>query len=123
MSRHSDHLLVGREIQFCFEDESVISRLYIEVPIRTISKPTDFLSSLGHATLVHTFKLLAHTSFLDLANFLLLGVFEITLVTKFHQVSRLVDLTLESTEGTLDGFTITNVDLDIHIELCGGSDA
>ena len=79
-------------------------------------QPTSNLSSLGNTTFLHTFILLAHTAFLQLANLLLLCVFEITLVTKFHQVSRLVDFALESTEGAFDGFAITNFHLDLHAE-------
>ena len=39
------------------------------------------LSPLRHTALLHTFKLLAHPTFLDLALLLLLRVFEIALVT------------------------------------------
>jgi hypothetical protein len=40
-------------------------------------------------------------------------------VTKFHQVTRLVDFALETTKSRLNGFTITNVDLDADIQFGG----
>ena len=59
----------------------------------------NLLCSIGHTTTLHAFKLLAHTSFLDLALFAFLCIFKVALVTEFHQVSRLVDFALEASEG------------------------
>jgi hypothetical protein len=72
-----------------------------------------FLNSLGHSFPLHTLKLFAHTSFLDLANGLFLLVFKVTLVTELHQMSRLGNLTLETTKGRFNGFAITDIDLDV----------
>ena len=70
------------------------------------------LSLICHATSRNPLKLSAHTSFLNLALSLFLRVFKVTPVTKFHQVTRLADFALESTKCTLNGLTITNVNLD-----------
>ena len=35
-------------------------------------------------------------------------------VTELHQVSRLVDFTLETTKGRFDGFSISNGNLDVN---------
>jgi hypothetical protein len=78
------------------------------------------LGSVGHTALVHTLKLLAQTSFLHLALFAFLRVFEVSLVAKFHQVARLVNFTLEATESALDRFTIANFNLDFDRK--GGGD-
>ena len=78
---------------------------------------------LEHATSLHALKLLAHTGFLDLALLAILGVFKGTTVTKFHQVSRLVDFALEASQGAFNGFAITHNHLDLDGKLCsGGSD-
>lgn len=78
------------------------------------------LGSLGHTTLVHALKFNAQTGLLDLTDLALLRVFEVTLVAKFHQVSRLVNFTLEATESALDRFTVTNFNLDFDRK--GGGD-
>ena len=72
---------------------------------------------------MHTFKLLAHTSLLDLALLPLLGVFKVTLVTEFHQMPRLVDFTLETTQGAFDGLSVADLNLDTDGKFRGGSDA
>jgi len=69
-----------------------------------------YLNSLSHSTPLHSFILLSHSTFLDLALFALLGVFKVALVTQLHHVSRLVDFALETTESTLDRFTISHID-------------
>ena len=79
------------------------------------------LGPLSHTASLHTFKLEAHTAFLDLALFLLLRIFEVTLVTKFHQMSRLVHLTLETTKGRLDWFPVTDFHHDVHRKGSGRS--
>jgi hypothetical protein len=71
------------------------------------------LGTVGRTTLGHTFKLLAQPAFLDLALLLILGVFKVTSVTEFHQVTRLVDLALESTKGGFNWFAITDQNLDL----------
>ena len=83
----------------------------------------EYLGSLGHALALHALELLSQTSFLDLALLLFLGVFKVSLVAKFHQVSRVGDGTLESTKGTLDGFSITDIYLDLDIGGSGGARA
>lgn len=74
------------------------------------------LSLICQTTSRNPLKLSAHTSFLNLALSLLLRVFKVTPVTKFHQVTRLADFALESTKRTLNGLTITNVNLDFDIQ-------
>ena len=69
-----------------------------------------------HAASLHAFELGPHASFLDLALPLFLGVFKVTSVTKVHQVSGLVDFTLETTKSRFDGFSITDNNLDIDVQ-------
>ena len=83
------------------------------------SKLNLHLGSLGHALALHALELLSQTSLLDLALLLFLGVFEVSLVAKFHQVSRVGDGALESAKGALDRLSITNIDLDVDIEGSG----
>ena len=71
-----------------------------------------YLGTVGITFPLHTFELLAHTAFLNLTLRLLLRIFEVTPVTELHQVTRFVDLTLESAKSRLNGFTITNLDRD-----------
>lgn len=78
------------------------------------------LRSLCHAALLHTFKLLAQASFLDLAFLLFLRVFKVASVAQFHQVPRLIDFSLEATEGRLDRFAIPHFNLDFNCQ--GGQD-
>ena len=80
------------------------------------------LCPLGNAASLHTLELPAHASLLNLALLLLLRVLEVTLVTEFHQVARLVDFALEAAKGAFDGFAVTNIDLDLHGEFRGRSD-
>lgn len=77
------------------------------------------LGSVGHSASVHTFKLDSHAGLLDLSDLAFLRVFKVTLVTKFHQVPRLVDLTLETTNGALNGLTISHIDLDLDGQFSG----
>lgn len=75
-----------------------------------------YLSPVGHATTLHSLKLFAQTSLLDLSLLLFLRVFKVSHVTKFHQVSTLADLPLESTKGTFDGLSITHHNLNTDTE-------
>lgn len=75
------------------------------------------LNSLSHTTTLHPFKLLPHPSFLNLTLFLFLRIFKMFLVTQFHQMSRFVHLTFESTNGRFNGFTISNFDSNLNGQL------
>lgn len=66
-----------------------------------------------HAASLNPLKLLAHASFLNLTLLAVLRVFKVATVTKLHQVSRLIHFTLKATNGTLNGFAITDLDLDL----------
>lgn len=83
----------------------------------------DCLGSVGHSASLHTLKLDSHTGFLDLSLGTLLRILKVTLVTEFHQVTRLVDLTLEATQGALDGLTIADIDLNLDRQLGGRANA
>jgi hypothetical protein len=103
-------------------------KLLFGQPDHYLLHPTPFyklvkihLSSLGHAFSLHTFELGAHASFLDLTLDLLLRVLKLTPVAKIHQVTGLVDLTLEATEGRLNGFAIANGDPDVDIQFRNGA--
>lgn len=74
------------------------------------------LHPVGHTTTLHSLELLAQATFLDLALFLLLGAFKVSLVAKIHQMSALVDFSFESTKGTFDGLSISDGNLDIDIQ-------
>lgn len=102
--------------------------LYYSAPILYYSiyessKHAIQLGSLGHALALHAFKLLSQTSLLDLALLLFLGVFKVSLVAEFHQVSRVGDGSFESAEAGLDGLSVTEIDLDLDIEGSGGAGA
>ncbi len=81
------------------------------------------LGSLGHALALHALELLSQASFLNLALLLFLGVFKVSLVAEFHQVSRVGNGPLESAKSGFDGFTVTNIDLDVDIEGGGRASA
>ena len=58
---------------------------------------------------------------LDLSLLPLLGVFEVTLVTKLHHVARLVDLPLEAAQSTFNRFAISNNNLNLDTQFSGGA--
>ena len=99
------------------------STLVLYYSIYDSSKHAIQLGSLGHALALHALELLSQASFLDLALLLFLGVFEVSLVAEFHQVSRVGDGSFESAEAGLDGLSITEIDLDLDIEGSGGAGA
>jgi hypothetical protein len=74
------------------------------------------LSSLSHATLLHTFKLLAHAGFLHLALRLFLRVFEVASVAQLHKVAGFVHFALETAERRLDRLAIPHFYLDLDAE-------
>lgn len=80
-----------------------------------------FLSSVGHTTSLHTFKLFAHAALLDLALFTHLGILKVAPVTELHKMSTLVNFTLETTQSRFNGFTISNFHLDIDGQVRRGS--
>jgi hypothetical protein len=49
-----------------------------------------------------------------------LRVFKVTLVLKVHEVTGLVHLTLEATEGGFDGFTFSDLYFDSGLAVEGG---
>lgn len=65
-----------------------------------------------HPAALHSLHTDAHAGLLDLALLLLLGVFEVTTMAELHKMAGLVDFTLETAEGLLDGLTLTDLDLD-----------
>ena len=68
--------------------------------------------SLQHALSLHSFKLPALNSLLDLALHLFLLVFKVTLVTELNHVPGLADFALEATKGAFDRFAIAHSHLD-----------
>ena len=76
-----------------------------------------YLSTLlSHTTGIHPFHPNAESCLNNLPLLKVLGVFKVSLVTKVLKVTRLVHLTLETAEGRFDGFTFSNVDLDLDGE-------
>ena len=65
-----------------------------------------------HPALLHPLESRAGACLLGLALPLLLVGLKVATMTKLHEMAGLVDLSGETAEGLLDGFALTNLDLD-----------
>ena len=75
---------------------------------------------LPHAPGIHPLHTYAESSLDNLSLLLLLGVLEVTLVAKVHEVARLVHLALEAAESRFDRLSLPDLHLNVDVKGRGG---